>query len=157
MPVVSPRGTDSSRPSRKPTTSTGTTTPSRRRTSQTSPMHALGPFDSTTSPTLRVTRPMRGAGSESLTRSKYGSSLSSSATASRGNKGLRGAECIGAFVAAKENRGQFLHLGIDADVDEAEVGLDQASAAANDGIRDDLNDAGRIGGLWGARASIRLD
>ncbi len=62
MPAMSASGTDSSRPSRNPTTSMGIDPPSPSRTSQISPTLACGPSLSTTRPTTRVTWPASGAG-----------------------------------------------------------------------------------------------
>jgi hypothetical protein len=68
IPDVSPSGTETTAPSRKPTTSACRRRPSRRWTSQTSPTEAMGPEDSTTRPETRVMRPAIGAGSKEARR-----------------------------------------------------------------------------------------
>ena len=63
MPAVSPSGTDSSRPSRKPTTSTGSGAPRPVRTSQMSPTLAAGPYGLDEQADDPRDLPMTGAGS----------------------------------------------------------------------------------------------
>src|SRR6185503_15119400 len=137
IPDVSPSGTDSSRPSRNPTTSTSSAWPPRcGRTSQISPTLATGPRDSTSRPTTRVTCPTIGAGSSAGTWLRYAASDGvNSATEANG-------VAVGMGHGVHEQRLRELgNLRFDPDVDEADLRLHDAATAADGGIGEDLHRA----------------
>src|SRR5690606_38061230 len=137
MPVVSPSGTESRRPSRKPTTSTGSGAPRPVRTSQISPTLAAGPFDSMSRPTTRATWPTTGAVSTVESRAMYRSSGNPISGASPG------ATLVLRFLAEQRTR-QLADLRIDADVDRAERRPDETAAARHRRIRTELDRVARI-------------
>src|SRR5262245_21689817 len=135
IPAVSPSGTLSNRPSRNPTTSTGSATPLRVRTSQLSPTLAAGPADSISRPTTRTTWPTMGVVSVRASRAKYGSSDTSGSVED-------GSVIVWARLRlplTEQSRAELTQLGVDAGVDDTRRGLDDTAAAHHLRIGEDVH------------------
>src|SRR5687768_6942196 len=126
-PTVSPSGTASTTPSRKPTTCTvSDANPSRLITSQVAPTPTRGPCDSMSRPTVRMTRPLAGIVSIRSTclmyrdREKAWSAVVGSMDT--------------AVVLSKERPRDLLNLCIHAGIDDAHVGFHAAAAPPDAGV-----------------------
>src|SRR5262245_45106655 len=129
-PAVSPSGTVSSVPSRKPTTCTGRGgSPGAPVISQISPTLARGPADSISRPTLRITRPDGGMVSTCPTRAMWRASENPSGADNANPRVLGG--------IAEQGPRDFLDLCVGAGVHHAEIRLDAAAAAADPRVGDD--------------------
>ena len=128
MPAVSPSGTDSSRPSRNPTTSTGSGAPRPVRTSQISPTLAAGPGDSTSRPTTRVDLADDG---RRCRRARAARGTRRAETRGSGARaGAIGRPPVGSASSPSKRARQLADLRVDAGVDDAEGRLARGSRRA---------------------------
>src|SRR4051812_5024576 len=145
MPTVSPSGTDSTLPSRKPTTWTGSGgRPSAPVISHIAPMLTRGPCDSISRPTVRTTRPEAGIVSIDDTRAMYDSSEKPAASATA---------CPGVAVT-EQCPGQLLHLRADPGAERTEIRSHAAAPAADGRIGHPLDLRAEPPGTAGASCFV---